>query len=121
MPPATRAASVQSIQQGAAERLDRAFPAPGARIAWVPPGGFTGKLHAMDARDGGCRLSFTNLANGDRHSFGRKYVEMIPKAKPSTPGSFGDPILPGELGVTITFTQGSYGTELPVSERACRP
>ena len=97
------------------ERVFKAFIDPDAMAKWLPPHGFTGKVHSMDARvGGGYKMSFTNFTNGKSHSFGGKYVELVPGKKLKYMDKFDDPNMPGEMQVTVTFDKVSCGTELKV-------
>ncbi|MEZ6072473.1 MAG: SRPBCC family protein [Pirellulales bacterium] len=98
-----------------AERVYRAFLEPGAKERWLPPFGFIGKVHEMDARvGGGYRMSFTNFGTGTSHSFAGKYIELTPNERIRYTDSFDDPNLPGEMSVTVTLRPVSCGTELEV-------
>lgn len=98
-----------------AERIYRAFIDPDAMVKWLPPHGFTGKMHEMDARvGGGYRMSFTNYGTGKSHSFGGKFVELIPHERIRYTDSFDDPNLPGQMMTTVTLKKVSVGTELNV-------
>lgn len=97
------------------ERLYRAFLDADAMAKWLPPHGFTGKVHHLDATVGGTyRMSFTNFSTGQSHSFGGSYVELVPNERICHTDSFDDSNLPGEMRTTITLTQVSCGTELNV-------
>lgn len=97
------------------EKLYRAFIDPDAMVKWLPPNGFTGKIHEMDARvGGGYRMSFTNFSSGTSHSFGGRYVELSPGERICYTDRFDDPGLPGEMRVTITLRAVSVGTELNI-------
>jgi len=97
------------------ERVYRAFLEPDAMVKWLPPHGFTGKVHQLDAKVGGSfRMSFTNFSNGQSHSFGGKYLELVPSERIRHTDVFDDPNLPGEMRVTLTFKKVSCGTELDV-------
>ena len=97
------------------ERVYRAFLNPAAMAKWLPPGGFTGKVHAMDARvGGGYRMSFTNFSTGASHSFGGKYLELTPHERIRYTDKFEDPSMPGEMQVTIALRKVSWGTELEI-------
>lgn len=97
------------------ERVYRAFLDPDAMAKWLPPHGFTAKIHHMKAEVGGTyRMSFTNFASGSSHSFGGRFIELVPNEKLRYTDEFEDPKLPGELQVTITLKQVSVGTELNV-------
>ena len=95
------------------ERIYRAFLDAAAMCKWLPPNGFTGTMHQMDARVGGSwRMSFTNFTTGHSHSFGGNYLELVPNAKLRYTSKFDDPHLPGEMVTTITLTAVSCGTEI---------
>jgi uncharacterized protein YndB with AHSA1/START domain len=99
------------------ERLYRAFLDPDAMTKWLPPNGYTGKVHHMDARVGGShRMSFTSFATGQSHSFGGTYIELLPAERIRYTDRFDDPNLPGEMQVTVTFRKVSCGTELSVEQ-----
>ncbi|HZL96391.1 MAG TPA: SRPBCC domain-containing protein, partial [Vicinamibacterales bacterium] len=79
---------------------------------WLPPNGFTGKVHEMDAKVGGTyRMSFTNFSSGNRHSFGGKYLELVPSERLRYTDQFDDPNLPGEMLTTVALKKVSVGTE----------
>jgi uncharacterized protein YndB with AHSA1/START domain len=97
------------------ERLYRAFLDPDAMVKWLPPHGFTGKVHHADAKVGGTyRMSFTNFSTGNSHSFGGSYLELVPNVRIVHTDKFDDPNLPGEMRVTITFKPVVVGTELSI-------
>src|SRR5512134_1414633 len=97
------------------ERVYRAFLDADALAKWLPPNGFTCKVHDLDARvGGGYRMSFTNFTTGASHSFGGEYLELVPHERIRHTDRFDDPNLPGTLRVTLTFTKVSCGTELNV-------
>jgi uncharacterized protein YndB with AHSA1/START domain len=97
------------------ERVYRAFLDPDAMVKWLPPNGFTGKVHHMDAKVGGThKMSFTNFTTGNGHSFGGKYLELVPHERIRYTDAFDDPNLPGEMQVTVTLKQVSVGTELDI-------
>jgi uncharacterized protein YndB with AHSA1/START domain len=82
---------------------------------WLPPHGFTGKVHEMDARvGGGYRMSFTNFGTGKSHSFGGRYAELTPHTRIRYTDSFDDPNMPGEMQVTVSLRAVSCGTELDI-------
>jgi len=96
-------------------RVFKAFLDADARAKWLPPYGFTGKVHESDARVGGkYRMSFTNFSTGTSHSFGGEYLELRPSEKLRYADRFDDPNLPGTMEVTVTFKKVSVGTELEV-------
>jgi len=97
------------------ERIYRAFLDPDAMAKWLPPNGFTGKVHSMDARVGGAyRMSFTNFSSGNSHSFGGTYRELVPHERICHTDRFDDPNLPGEMVTTITLKKVSVGTDVTV-------
>ena len=97
------------------ERVYRAFLDPDALARWLPPYGFTGKVHSMDARaGGGYRMSFTNFGTGKSHSFGGKYVDLTPHERIRYTDQFEDPALPGEMQVTVSLRKVICGTELTI-------
>ena len=97
------------------ERVYRAFTDADAMAKWLPPHGFTGKVHHLDARVGGTyRMSFTNLASGHSHHFGGTYLELEPGKRIVHTDKFDDPNLPGEMKVTIVLTQVSVGTDVAI-------
>jgi uncharacterized protein YndB with AHSA1/START domain len=99
------------------ERIYRAFIDPDAMVKWLPPNGFTGKIHSMDARVGGTyRMSFTNFTTGTSHAFGGKFVELTPHERIRYTDAFDDPNLPGAMDVTILLTPVSCGTELNITQ-----
>ena len=99
------------------DRVYRAFLDPDAMVKWLPPNGFTGKVHAMDARVGGShRMSFTNFATGSSHSFGGTYLELVPNEKIRHTDAFDDANLPGAMQVTVELRQVSCGTELTITQ-----
>ena len=97
------------------ERLYRAFLDPDALAKWLPPNGFTGKVHHMDARVGGTyKMSFTNFTSKKSHSFGGEYLELAPHERIRWTDRFDDPNLPGEMKVTVTLKKVSVGTEVHI-------
>lgn len=97
------------------ERVYRAFLDPDAMVKWLPPNGFTGKVHHLDARVGGTfKMSFTNFTSGTTHSFGGEYVELVPHELIRYTDRFDDPNLPGEIRVTVTLERVSCGTDVTV-------
>ncbi len=103
------------VVRAPAERLYRAFLDPEAMVKWLPPHGFTGRVHQMDARvGGGYRMSFTNFGTGKSHSFGGTYVELTPGERIRYTDKFDDPNMPGEMQVTITLRKVACGTELEI-------
>lgn len=99
------------------DRVHRAFLDPDAKVKWLPPNGFTGKVHHIDARVGGTyKMSFTNFTTGKNHSFGGEYLELTPHERIRYIDRFDDPNLPGAMQVTITLKKVSVGTELNVTQ-----
>ena len=99
------------------DRVYRAFIDPDAKVKWLPPNGFTGKIHHMDARVGGSyKMSFTNFTTGQSHSFGGQYVELTPNERLRYTDKFDDPNLPGEMHVTVTLKKVFCGTELNITQ-----
>jgi uncharacterized protein YndB with AHSA1/START domain len=97
------------------ERVYRAFLDPEALVKWMAPHGFTAKVHHMEPRVGGTyKMSFKNFSTGNAHSFGGKYLELVPNQKIRHTDVFDDPNLPGELQVTITLKEVSVGVELSI-------
>lgn len=105
------------VLKAPAERIYRAFLDPDAMNKWLPPNGFTGKVHHVDARVGGTyRMSFTNFSNGETHAFGGSYLELVPDQKIRHSDSFDDPNLPGEMQTTILLKAVSCGTEVSIEQ-----
>jgi uncharacterized protein YndB with AHSA1/START domain len=97
------------------ERVYRGFLDADAMVKWLPPNGFTAKVHHMDAKVGGTfRMSFTNFSTGQGHSFGGEYLELTPHERIRYTDKFEDPNLAGEMQVTVTLRKVSVGTELNV-------
>src|SRR5918996_2254502 len=97
------------------QRLYKAFLDPDAMAKWLPPNGFTGKVHEMDAKVGGkYRMSFTNFTNGQSHSFGGEFLELVPNERIRYTDKFDDPNLPGQMQTTISLKKVSVGTELSI-------
>jgi uncharacterized protein YndB with AHSA1/START domain len=97
------------------ERIFRAFLDGAAMARWLPPYGFTGEVHQMEPRVGGTwRMSFTNFSGGGSHSFGGKYLELVPGERLRYTSTFDDPGLPGEMQTTVTLKRGVMGTEMNV-------
>lgn len=97
------------------ERLYRAFLDPDAMAKWLPPHGFTGKVHHADVRVGGSyKMSFTNFSSGTTHSFGGEYLELTPNERLRWTNRFDDPNLPGTMTVTVTLKPVMVGTELHI-------
>jgi uncharacterized protein YndB with AHSA1/START domain len=103
------------VLKAPAERVYRAFLEPEAMVKWLPPHGFVGKVHEIDARvGGGYRMSFTNFGTGSSHSFSARYVELTPHERIRHTDKFDDPNLPGEMQVTVELRKVLCGTELTI-------
>ena len=103
------------VMRAPPERIYRAFLTPDAMAKWLPPNGFTGKVHHMDARIGGTfRMSFTNLTTEQTHAFGGEYLELVPSERICYTDKFDDPNLPGVLTTTVSLKPVSCGTEMSV-------
>src|ERR671923_19303 len=97
------------------ERVYRAFLDADALVKWIPPNGFTGKVHHLDARVGGSyKMSFTNFTSGKSHSFGGEYLELVPDERIRWTDRFDDPNLAGEMRVAVTLKKVSVGTEVHI-------
>jgi uncharacterized protein YndB with AHSA1/START domain len=97
------------------EKVYRAFLEPDAMARWLPPNGFTGKVHHMDAKVGGTfKMSFTNFTTGTTISFGGEYLELVPHERLRYTDVFDDPNLPGVMTVTVTLKKVSVGTEVNI-------
>lgn len=106
---------LQRVLRAPPERVYRALLDASALAKWLPPHGFTGTVHELDARVGGAyRMSFTNLSAGQTHAFGGTYLELVPNERIRHTDVFDDPKLPGELMVTITLKAALCGTELSI-------
>jgi len=97
------------------ERVYRAFLDAEAMVKWLPPHGFTGRVHHMDPRVGGTyKMSFTNFTSGNTHAFGGEYLELVPNERIRWTDRFDDPNLPGEMTVTVTLKKVSVGTDVQI-------
>ena len=111
----TNTIRLHRVLRATPERVYRAFLDANAKAKWLPPNGFTGKVHSMDARVGGSyRMSFTNFTTGKSHSFGGTYLELVPNELIRYTDVFDDPNLPGEMQITVTLKQVTVGTELNI-------
>ena len=111
----TNTVRLHRVLRAAPERVYRAFLDADAMVKWLPPNGFTGKVHELDARVGGTyKMSFTNFTTQKSHAFGGKYLELVPHERIRHTDAFDDANLPGEMVTTITFKKVSWGTELNV-------
>jgi uncharacterized protein YndB with AHSA1/START domain len=115
MSDANRSVRLHRVLRAPADRVYRAFLDPDAMVKWLPPHGFTAKVHEMDVRvGGGHRMSFTNFTTGASHSFGGRYLELVPGERIRYTDRFDDPDLPGEMEVTVTLRKVEGGTELEI-------
>jgi uncharacterized protein YndB with AHSA1/START domain len=104
------------------ERVYKAFLDPEAMAKWLPPHGFTGKVHAMDAKvGGGYKMSFTNFGTGQTHSFGGTFQELTPPQRIRYTDQFDDPGLPGTMHVTVELRKVMAGTELDIVQEGLPP
>lgn len=111
----THTIRLHRVLRAAPEKVYRAFLDADAMSKWLPPNGFTGKVHHMDAKVGGAfKMSFTNFGTGTSMSFGGEFLELVPHERLRYTDRFDDPNLPGEIQVTITLTKVSVGTELHI-------
>lgn len=100
------------------DRIYRAFIDADALVKWLPPHGFTAKVHQMDAKVGGTfKMSFTNFGTGTTHAFGGKYLELVPNERLRYTDVFDDPNLPGEMETTIVLRKVSVGTEVEITQQ----
>lgn len=105
------------VLRAAPQRIYRAFLDADAMAKWLPPFGFTCKVHQMDARVGGTfKMSFSNFSTGNGHSFGGEYRELVPNERIRYTDKFDDPNLPGEIEVTVVLRPVSCGTELNITQ-----
>lgn len=111
----THTVRLHRVLRATPERIYRAFLDPDAMSKWLPPNGFTGRVHHMDAKVGGSyKMSFTNFTTGDTHSFGGEYLELAPGELIRYNAKFDDPNLQGTMQTTISLRQVSCGTELNI-------
>ena len=113
----THTVRLHRVLRAPPERIYRAFLDADALVKWLPPNGFTAKVHHSDARVGGSfKMSFTNFSTGHSHAFGGEYLELLPHERIRYTDKFDDPNLPGEMHVTISLKQVSCGTELNIMQ-----
>ena len=112
---ASNTVRLHRVLQAPAERIYRAFLDADAYAKWLPPNGFTCKVHQLDARVGGTyRATFTNFSTGNGHTFGGKYLELVPNERIRHDDQFEDPNLPGTMITTIELKPVSVGTEVHI-------
>jgi uncharacterized protein YndB with AHSA1/START domain len=111
----TNTIKLHRVLRAKPERVYKAFLDADAMAKWLPPNGFTGKVHQIDAKvGGGYKMSFTNFTTGKSHSFGGKYLELVPNEKIRYSDQFDDPNLPGQMQATITLKKVSVGTDVDI-------
>lgn len=111
----TNTIRLHHVLRSTPERIYRAFLDADAMVKWLPPNGFTGKVHQLDAKVGGAhKMSFTNFSTGKTHSFGGKYLELMPYERIRYTDKFDDPNLPGEMQMTVSLKKVSCGTEVNI-------
>ena len=111
----TNTVRLHRVFRATPDKVYRAFLDPDAMTKWLPPHGFTGKVHHLEARVGGTyRMSFTNFGTGRSHSFGGEYLELVPGERIRHTDSFDDPNLPGTMETTISLKAVSVGTEVDI-------
>jgi uncharacterized protein YndB with AHSA1/START domain len=107
--------SLHRVFKAAPEKIYRAFLDPDAQAKWLPPNGFTCKVHHMDAKVGGTyKMSFTNFSSGKSQSFGGKYLELKPNESIRYSDQFDDPNMPGEMITTVTIKKVSCGSDVTI-------
>lgn len=113
----TNTVKLHRVLKAPAEIVYRAFLDADAMAKWLPPHGFTGKVHHLDAKAGGTyRMSFTNFSTGHSHSFGGEYLELVPNERIVHTDKFDDENLPGEMRTTIALKPVSCGTEVSITQ-----
>ena len=111
----TNTIKLHRVLKAPAERVYRAFLDAAAMCKWLPPNGFTGQVHHLDAKVGGTyKMSFTNFTTGNSHTFGGEYLELVPNERIRNTDRFDNPNLPGEIVTTVTLKKVSVGTELNI-------
>ena len=112
---ATNTVRLHRVLRTTPEKIYRAFLDADAMAKWLPPHGFTGRVHQLDAKVGGSyRMSFTNFTTGHSHSFGGRYLELVPNERIRHTDAFDDPSLPGEMQTTVSLRPVSVGTEVSI-------
>lgn len=112
---ATNTIRLHRVLRTTPEKIYRAFLDADAMAKWLPPHGFTGKVHSIDAKVGGAyKMSFTNFTTSKSHSFGGKYLELVPYERIRHTDTFDDPNLPGEMQTTVSLKKVSCGTEVNI-------
>jgi len=112
---ATNTVKLHRVLRAAPERVFRAFIDPDAMCKWLPPNGFTGRVHHIDAKVGGTyKMSFSNFSSGHSHSFGGKFLELVASERIRHTDEFDDPNMPGVVQTTILLKKIQFGTELNI-------
>lgn len=112
---ATGTVRLHRVLRAPPERVYKAFVDPDAMVKWLPPHGFTGKVHQMDAKVGGSfKMSFTNLQTGKSESFGGTFIELVPGVRIRHTDKFDDPGFPGEMQNTIALKKVAFGTDIEI-------
>jgi uncharacterized protein YndB with AHSA1/START domain len=112
---ATNTVRLHRVLRATPEKIYRAFLDAEAMVKWLPPHGFTGTVHQLEAKVGGTyRMSFTNFTTGHRHTFGGQYLELVPHERIRHTDRFDDPNLAGEMQTTVSLKPVSVGTELTI-------
>ena len=115
----TNTVRLHRVLRATPERIYRAFLDADAMAKWLPPNGFTGKVHSLNAKVGGTyKMSFTNFSTGHKHSFGGEYLELVPNERIRHTDKFDDPNLPGEMQTTVSLRKVSCGTEVSIVQEA---
>ena len=113
----TNTVRLHRVLRAPPERVYRAFLDPAAMCKWLPPNGFTGTVHRMDAEVGGqWRMSFTNFSSGSGHAFGGQYLELVPGEKLRYTSKFDDANLPGEMVTTVLLKKVLVGTQIDITQ-----
>jgi len=113
----TNTVTLHRVLKSSADRIYRAFVTPEALAKWLPPHGFIGTVHGMDARVGGTyRMSFTNFTTGHSHAFGGEYLELEPGQRLRYSAEFDDPHLPGRMQTTVTLREVFCGVEVRITQ-----
>ena len=113
----TNTVRLHRVFRATPEKIYRAFLDADAMAKWLPPNGYTGKVHQMDATVGGAyKMSFTNFTTGHSHAFGGQYLELVPHERIRYTDKFDDPAMPGDMQTTITLRAVSCGTEVHITQ-----
>jgi uncharacterized protein YndB with AHSA1/START domain len=114
---ATNTIRLHRVLKAPPDRVYKAFLDPEAMAKWLPPNGFTAKVHQLDAKVGGVyKMSFTNFSTGSSHTFGGKYLELVPGERLRYTDKFDDPNLPGEIHTTVALKKVFCGTEVAITQ-----